>query len=310
MWFICLFGYFVICYLFRFFFFLLVLSFRLTRAFGVFEGSNAVSPAGWVVSTGAGGIGVSTRREQAIWIALAAGWVESEISWWCSVVARRRETVWNRKWRSGTQAARTQGGNWLFSCCVCGVRPLFDSQASERKCMATSIWLFSYSWWFDPSLLLLVFVLFRWLVLPDLLCWYVVVQSAFHSCALPASAQGVAWYGLLGYSFPLLQYGLRGVPWVSVSVAHCALLRCFCLFVRIRWLHSLVLSLTFHLLTCTMGFAPINWTCIARDDRSWVGYCIDRTILVDRQLQGKESFSAAHSSSSLLWAQSPIVIGC
>ena len=51
---------------------------------------------------------------------------------------------------------------------------------------------------------------------------------------------------------------------------------------ELLFLH-LVLSLSFYLLTCKMGFAPIKRTCTIVNCSSCVGHCTDRTILVDRQ---------------------------
>ena len=75
------------------------------------------------------------------------------------------------------------------------------------------------------------------------------------------------------------------LPWRAAPLLLCS---CSCLvFKRLpqEWSY-----LSFHLLTCTMGFAPIKWTCTAFFRPRQL---TDRAILADRQTQEKKGVCCA-----------------
>ena len=60
-----------------------------------------------------------------------------------------------------------------------------------------------------------------------------------------------------------------------------------------------VLHALFQVLTCTMGFAPIKWTCIAKSVYSYLRHFIDRTMMVDKQSQEKKGALSRNGRSQV-----------
>ena len=86
------------------------------------------------------------------------------------------------------------------------------------------------------------------------------------------------------------------LPWRAAPLLLCS---CSCLvFKRLpqEWSY-----LSFHLLTCTMGFAPIKWTCTAFFRPRQL---TDRAILANRQTQEKKSTDCEFTAFFPEWAES------